>query len=113
MDCYNCPEIPRALKYSNDGDMLAIGFDIDNMDILQTSDYSLAKRLSTGHSKVHDIDFLEDSSRMITCGDDKKFRVWNPTSSWSQTHSSSDLGQVIWQCRYAHDGRIALGMDDG
>ena len=56
------------------------------MDILSGSTYSMVKRLSTGHSKVHDIDFREDSGAMITCGDDKKFKVWNPSSSWVKTH---------------------------
>ena len=83
------------------------------MDILSTSTYTRVKALSTGHSKVHDIDFLEDSSRMITCGDDKRFKVWNPSSAWANTYSSSDLGQVLWKCTYAHNGYVAIGLDPG
>ena len=83
------------------------------MHILSGSTYLRVKTLNTDHSKVHDIDFLEDSSRMITCGDDKKFKVWNPSSSWSKTHQSSDLGDVIWKCVYAHDGSVAIGLDPG
>ena len=58
----------------------------DSIDIISASTYDRVQRFSTGHSTVRDIDFREDSGEMITCGDDKKFKVWDPSSSWVKTY---------------------------
>ena len=63
--------------------------------------------------KVHDIDFLLDSSRMLTCGEDRKFKVWDPASAWGNTYESSDLGQTVWSCAYAYDGYVGVGLNSG
>lgn len=82
------------------------------MDILSADNYTKVVSLNTDHAKVHDIDFLQDSSKMITCGEDRKFKVWD-TSSWSKTYESEDLGQVVWSCTYASDGFAGVGLNSG
>ena len=89
-----------------------VGYEVSSASILSGTSYTLIQSLNTGHSKVHDIDFTSDSTKMITCGDDKKFKVWD-TSSWSNIHSSSDLGQDIWKCTYAYNDYFAIGLDPG
>lgn len=75
-------EKPNSVKFSPDGLYIAIGYDDDDIKILNSPTMTLNKTLDTSHSKVHEVDFSYDSTKLLTCGDDKKFRVW-ATSGWS------------------------------
>jgi WD40 repeat protein len=72
----------RSLKFHPSSTKFALGIETDTLRIVTvttTATCSLSKSLATGHAKVLGIDFNSDGSKMVTCGDDKTFRVWNMT----------------------------------
>ena len=50
------------------------------MKIINTSNCAVLKTFSTGHAKVHGINFNSDGTKMLTCGDDQKFKVWSTST---------------------------------
>jgi WD40 repeat protein len=35
--------------------------------------------IPSGHGKIYDVDYRYDTKYLITCGDDKKTKMWNAT----------------------------------
>ena len=68
--------------------------------------------LSTSHSTLNEIDFNYDFTKLVTCGDDDVFRVWD-TSTWTSFYTSSSMGSDINTCKFTYDDTIIIGMDDG
>lgn len=49
---------------------------------------------------------------MLTCGDDKKYRIWNITVDPPVlVRTSTDVGSVIWSCVFSYNDYILLGVD--
>ena len=92
---------------------MAICYEHNDVKILQTSDWTLAATVTTVHSKVYEIDFSEDSSMLLTCGDDKAFRLWS-TSTWTALPGGNyDTGNKIFSCKFTSDNSIVLGQEGG
>ena len=56
------------LKFFPSNDKFAFGIEHDDLRIINTSNCVLLNTFSTGHSKVHKIDFNRDGTKMLTCG---------------------------------------------
>ena len=102
----------KVVKFSPNGNYLLVGYESSTVDIVDTSTYSRVQTLNTGHSKVYDIDFYDDST-LVTCGDDQKFKIWDPTAGWSNQHTSSGHGDVVWQCKFNSNGKVGIGLSPG
>ena len=72
---------------------------------------TLNKTLDTSHSKVYEVDFSYDSTKLLTCGDDKKMRVWS-ISGWSQTGFKSH-SKKVYTCKFASDDYVGVGQENG
>ena len=62
---------------------------------------------------MYELDFTSDSSTLVTCGDDKKFKLWS-TSTWSQIAGGDfDTGQKIYSCKFHQNGELIIGQESG
>ena len=106
--------VVRSLKFDPSSTKFALGIETDTLRIVTvttTATCSLSKSLATGHAKVLGIDFNSDGSKMVTCGDDKKFRVWNMTPATPTVIGGGfDVGEVALSCTFSHDEYVAVGI---
>lgn len=96
---------------------IAFGFENDNVKIVSASTCTQTNSFSTGHSKVYDIDFNMEGTKMVTCGDDKKFRVWNSSASTFFTSTPPslgggfDCGEVVMSCKLSYEDDVLIGVN--
>lgn len=80
MYTYNFPSTLWAVTYSKSQSLIAIAGEQDSIHIVSGSNLNFTTSISTGHGKVHDLDFRYDSKMLLTCGQDRKTRIWNVTN---------------------------------
>ena len=80
---YNFNHAVEEAVFSKDQALIAVGGHDDNVVVLNFPAFNLNKTLTTGHNVVRDLDFNYVSDRLLTCGDDGKFKVWKNKASWS------------------------------
>jgi WD40 repeat protein len=65
------------IKFTPNGDAFALCRDASAVRFIKTSDCSLRGTLASGHVNVHGIDFDYTGTRILTCGDDESFKIWD------------------------------------
>ena len=68
------------VKFFPAGDKFAFAIEEDSIRIIDARTCSLVNSFATGHAKVNDVDFNQDGTKMLTCGDDQKFKVWDAST---------------------------------
>lgn len=97
-----------SLKFVPSRPLIVFGFENDNVKIVSSTNCTQVNSFSTGHAKVYDVDFNMNGSKMVTCGDDKKFRVWNIstlaflTSTPPIIGGEFDCGEVVLSCKLSY-----------
>lgn len=111
---YNIGGVIRSLKFLPSSNKFAYGLEVDDLEIVtvtNTASCALDKTISTGHSKVLGIDFNFDGSKMLTCGEDQKFRVWNmAVSTPTVIGGEFGLGEVAKSCKLSYDEYAGVGI---
>lgn len=87
-----------SAKFVPNRPLIVFGFEDNNVKIVYSTNCSQANSFPTSHSKVYDVDFNMNGSKMVTCGDDKKFRVWNISASAFLTSTPPLLGGGGFEC---------------
>lgn len=78
---------------------------------------NIINTIGTGHIKVYDVDFSYDGTKMLTCGDDNKFKVWDISATNIRTGIPSvigggfNTGNKIWSCKFSFDDYVLVGCD--
>lgn len=67
---------------------------------------------------MHAIDFNVDGTKMMTCGSDGFFRIWDiitdvSISAPTLITSNANTGLPIWNCRFYIDSYIMVGDSNG
>ena len=76
---------------------------------------TLIRTLNTGHTKTHDIDFSNDGTLMLTCGDDRTFKVWNisginlATTAPPMIGGGFSTGVSLMVCKFSMSNIILTG----
>lgn len=98
---------PNSIAFSGDGNYVAIAYAQNNVMILNGSyPFLLNYTLSTGHGpNVAQIDFSDNSSFFLSCGNDGKFNIYS-VGIWIPT-STTVAGGAATACDLASDGNIA------
>lgn len=97
-----------SIKFVPSRPLIVFGFENNNVKIVSSTTCLQANSFSTGHSKVYDIDFNMDGTKMVTCGDDKTFKVWNISTSAFLTSTPPllgggfDCGEVVLSCKLSY-----------
>jgi WD40 repeat protein len=80
-------------RYSPDGTKIAVGYEDNDIKIVKGDiGYWEMYTVNTGHGKVYGVDFSSDSSKLLTCGDNGRFRVFNVQSSYSSIGGNFNIG---------------------
>lgn len=100
-----------SIRVFPSNDKFAFAIDSPTLNIISISNCSIINTLSTGHTKINGLDFSLDGGKMVTCGDDKKFKVWDISSGGVPTliGGNFDTGQVIWSCKFSFDNYVMIG----
>lgn len=76
------------------------------IDILNASTFTLIRQIVTNHTKVFDVDFRYDSQTLVTCGFDKRIKIFNAsTGSFINQTTTTD---VAYSCEYGDNNWIAV-----
>lgn len=103
---------PLCLSYSGDGKYLAVGYlSSSTVKILNASTYNLVTSLSTSHNNVYGIDFNSDSTKLLTCGTNNRFIVWD-TSTWSRLGANFSIGASVYDCKFATDDYVGIAISN-
>ena len=76
------------------------------------SGYWDIRTIVTALGKVYSVDWTSDSSKLLACGENKKFQVWE-TTNYNQIGGNFDVGEIIWSCRFTSDDSVAVGLENG
>lgn len=102
----------RAFKFFPTSDKLAFAYDGNDLRIISAVNCSVLNTLLTGHGKNYGVDFNKLGTKMLTCGDDKTFRVWDITV-WPYVVIGGGFvtsTQPIWSCQFAYDEHVLIGL---
>lgn len=84
---------------------------------MNTSNCAQINSFSTGHAKVYGIDINVNGTKMLTCGDDKTFKVWNISTSAILTSTPPylgggfDAGEVVMSCKFSSQDYVIIGLN--
>ena len=95
-------------KYSPNGNYIAVGSDGDVK--IRNADNSPNRNFSCGLTRVDEVHFNKESSKLLVCGDGG-FEIWD-TSNWNRTKSDSSFSDPVISCRFADDGHFATGTSN-
>lgn len=104
-----------SVRFFPSSDKFAYGIEQDSMKILNVSNCAVLKTFPTGHAKVQGINFNQDGSKMVTCGDDQKFKIWDSTTLLTTPTiigGNFNVGQKIWSCEFSYDEYVLLGCEN-
>lgn len=108
---YTFPSRLWAVTYSKNQNSIGISGEQDSIHIVSGSNLGFSTSISTGHNQVYDIDFRYDSRTLLTCGQDKKAKIWNLTDLTRISDVSSS--NVIYTCEYSSNNFYATaGVKD-
>lgn len=97
------PQVGRALAFSADGRLLALGMHEGSVTIFDAANGTQVAHWKAHEAEIRDLVWLKDDRQIITAGDDGKILVWNA--------STGDLGGSF----VGHEGQvldIALSGDE-
>lgn len=110
--------VVRAIKFFPSNDKFIYTFESGTVRIVGTTNCSLIASFNTGHSKVLGADFSFDGKKLLTCGDDQTFRVWNisqystttPTTTPQVLGGGFNVGEVVRSCKFSFDDHVLVGI---
>ena len=106
---YTTDKEPFSLEFNYLSDKLIVGYDQKYTIVDLTVDPITKTDTSVGF-KINDIDCHSSQNLVVFCGDDKKFRVSDGTT----TTTSSDVGSAILSCQFVPGSTdVLIGCDDG
>ncbi|HYG99861.1 MAG TPA: WD40 repeat domain-containing protein [Terriglobales bacterium] len=97
---------PRALSYSPDGKLLAIGGTDGTLTIISADSASVVKSLSSGLKSILQVQFLPKSGRLLACGGNNELRVLS-MMDWTVVGQA----QGIRACQVSEDEKMMVGGD--
>ena len=105
---YNFNHVVEEAVFSKDQSLIAVGGHADNVIVLNFPLFNQNKTLSTGHTIVRDLDFNFVSDRLLTCGDDGKFKTWKNTVDWSNEYNLTSADEIK-TCEFSKNNDILGG----
>lgn len=86
---------------------MAVGGVSTEVHLLNPSTLAYVDKINAGHDgKVYDLDFQYDSSKLMTCGDDKKAKFWR-TSNWSPSNSKEvTMHHEVYTCEWGDTEKL-------
>jgi len=85
----------QCMKYSPDGNLLAVGSHDSTIYLLDTKTYSVQQKCKGHHSYITGIDFSNDSKYLQSTSGDYELLFWD-TSNGKQILSATSLRDVNW-----------------
>ncbi|RMG69559.1 MAG: hypothetical protein D6711_19135 [Chloroflexi bacterium] len=99
------PDQPRSIKWSPEGNQLAVGYENGGLGVYNVSDSSLTFFIDAHNAAILTIDWSPDGSLIATGGafPDNSLRVWN-TSTGNMEYEYLDLGSDVLAIAWKPDG---------
>jgi WD domain, G-beta repeat len=70
----------RRVRVSRDGKLLALGDDTGTVRILDFQRFEVLRTIKAHEGRVRDMDFSSDGRMLVTGGDDRAIRFWEPST---------------------------------
>jgi WD40 repeat protein len=102
---------PNYAKFSKDNSMIAIAANQNNIVILSSSG-SFITNVNSGQTQVNEVDFNENTNRMISCGQAQQTNFYsiNAGPSFVNSFNTGPLGSSNTCCRFNRNTNdIAVG----
>lgn len=93
-----------CIKFFPSNDKFAFGIQGDSLRIVSATNCTVLNTFPTGHTLVHGVNFNALGTKMLTCGEDQKFKVWDITTSVILTSTppliggNFNVGQKVKSC---------------
>ncbi len=106
MGVYTIGRPVKTAKFSKDQSMIAVGFDQSAVHIISGTTFLYQRTINTNHSQVNQVDFSQDNSKLLTCGN-KVLNVFYLANSSYTALTQPSSGNFLWACKFAKDGQFA------
>ena len=103
----------QSAVFSGDGMRIGVGFSNHNAHILNASNFAKWFEYTVTHTKTLDVDYNDDSSRFLTCGEINGARVWLTSNTGSYTYySQMNSGDDVNSCVFDKFNRVIMTGKD-